>query len=66
MKVLVESPKCSGHGMCFATASHVFDLDDEGFALIQDSEIEVGPDLAAEARTGAMSCPEQAIRITEE
>lgn len=66
MKLLVESSKCSGHGMCHALAGEVFELDNEGFNTVRDAEIEISPELAEQAKYGALGCPEQAIRIISE
>jgi ferredoxin len=65
VKVRVDSSKCSGHGMCFGSASEVYQLDDEGFAAVQDVDIDVLTGLEEQARLGALSCPEQAISVSE-
>jgi ferredoxin len=54
---------CCGHARCYEVAPNLFDLDDEGRAVIlrqpaTASELD-------EAQKAAMACPEQAIRIEE-
>ena len=61
MKIVVDTDKCAAHGRCFAVASEVYDVDDDGFNAM--SETEVPPGLEELAREGASSCPEQAIKL---
>lgn len=63
MRVEVDSGKCSGHGQCNAIAPEVYDLDDDGYCLINDPEVPAG--LEEAARDGAQACPELAITVTE-
>lgn len=51
--------------MCFAAASQVYQLDDQGFASVQDEDIDVPGGLEDDGRLGALSCPEQAISVDE-
>ena len=63
MKVIVDHVRCNGHGMCLLRAPQVYELDDEGYNRM--APFEVPPGLESEARLGARSCPELAIRIEE-
>ena len=63
MRVVVDRPKCSAHGRCYAVASDFYDVDDDGYNLLTD--VEVPADLEKSARRGADSCPERAITIIE-
>jgi ferredoxin len=60
--VHVDRSLCAGHALCAARAPEVYKLDDEGFC-VSDGTI-VGPELAKQARLGALVCPEGAIDLT--
>lgn len=63
MKAICDQQLCQGHGRCEATAPEVYTLDDNGY--LANEVTEVPPGLETQARLGAASCPEQAIRIVE-
>ncbi len=64
MHYLVDADTCQGHGQCYVLAPQVFASDEEAFNAARGKLIPVPPELEAEARLGAESCPEQAIRLT--
>ncbi|MET9491231.1 ferredoxin [Nocardia sp. NPDC006630] len=61
MRITIDTAKCSGHARCWATASEVFDLDDNGYALPLDADVPKALENAA--RAGAQACPEGAITV---
>lgn len=63
MKIVIDTGRCSAHGRCFAVASDVYDVDDDGFNAMDGTEVPAG--LEASAREGASSCPERAITLVE-
>lgn len=63
VRVKVHPGLCEGHGVCRRFAPTIYQLDDEGYLDLH--RVEVGPDLAADARFGAMACPAMAITIEE-
>jgi ferredoxin len=63
MRAICDVALCQGHGRCEALAPEVYVLDDNGYLTTE--VIEVPPGLEAQARLGAESCPEQAIRLEE-
>jgi ferredoxin len=63
MRITVDHDICSGHGRCAAVAPDVYTLDDAGFCAVTTLDVE--PELAAAARTGANNCPERAITIED-
>ena len=65
MKVKVGNV-CTGHGLCFASASLVYELDDEGFNVASGGEVDVPAGLEEDARLGMLSCPEQAISVVSD
>ncbi|MGH3962245.1 MAG: ferredoxin [Pseudonocardiaceae bacterium] len=62
MRVEVDPNICEGHGQCNAVAPEVYDLDDDGYCLIRNPEVE--PDLEHHAEEGALACPVRAITVT--
>nr|WP_271213878.1 ferredoxin [Rhodococcus wratislaviensis]GLK41153.1 hypothetical protein GCM10017611_80280 [Rhodococcus wratislaviensis] len=63
MKYVVDPALCTGHGQCFARASAVYSLDDEGFNATMGVPVDVPPNLEDEAREGVQACPEGAIML---
>jgi ferredoxin len=63
MRVQVDRARCQGHARCWAEASELYLLDDDGYSAIDD--VEVPPGLEEAARRGADACPERAIAIVE-
>ena len=61
MRLTVDETRCAGHGACLATCPEVFDLSDEGYAVVLVDE--VPPDLQAPAGLAARQCPEGAIAV---
>lgn len=62
MRVEVDLTMCEGHGQCNAVAPEIYDLDEGGNCLINNSE--VPRDLESQAEQGALACPMLAITIT--
>ncbi|PZS38689.1 MAG: ferredoxin [Pseudonocardiales bacterium] len=62
MRVEVDPSVCEGHGQCNAVAPEIYDLDEGGYCLINNSE--VPRDLESQAEQGALACPMLAITIT--
>jgi ferredoxin len=62
MKVSVDEDRCQGHARCWAICPEVFDLDDEGHAVVITPD--VPSELEAKAREAADNCPERAITVT--
>ena len=63
MKVIVHKEKCQGHTVCMLGAPDVYELNDDGFNVMDP--FEVAPGLEEQARKGAKACPEMAIEIVE-
>jgi ferredoxin len=63
VRVSVDRERCTGHALCRAMAPDVYVLDELGYNVTLDSQ--VPPELAEQARRGALSCPESAITIEE-
>jgi ferredoxin len=59
VRIEIDREKCMGSGNCGFWAPGVFDLDDEGIAIVVD------PDAAPEEKIllAAEGCPTQAITV---
>ena len=64
MKINYDRDACQGHNRCYLLAPEVFDVDDEGYAILL-IEGDVPPELEDKARLSADNCPEYAITIEE-
>ena len=61
MKILLDRPRCEGHGLCEEAAPGLMHLDDDG-ELVLDHE-EVDGDLLAAANAAVRVCPVAALRL---
>jgi ferredoxin len=62
MRVTLDRDACQGHNRCYLLAPELFDVDDEGYAvLVGDGSVPVG--LEDKARLAADNCPEFAITV---
>ena len=61
MRVRVDVDRCQGHGVCAVTSPDLFDLRDDGKAVVLAGE--VGSRQLDGARAAEASCPELAISI---
>lgn len=63
MKVKVGVANCVGHARCAAVAPDVYDLDDNGFNVTPEKEVDES--LRAQAIRGMRACPERVISIED-
>lgn len=61
MKILLERPRCEGHGLCEEAAPDLMHLDDEGELVIDRDEIDDAQRDRAQAAVRV--CPVAALRI---
>jgi ferredoxin len=63
VRVRINPIRCTGHGTCAARSSHVFGLDQWGFAFVlaEFQDTDLPEDLEQEACAAATQCPEGAI-----
>ena len=59
MKVQVDDDRCRGHAACCAICPNVFDIGDEGFAVVLEPDVPT--ESQAAVRYAAANCPERAI-----
>jgi ferredoxin len=63
MKVHVDANVCAGFGVCLGLCPEMFQLHDDGFAIVVVSE--VPPDLEDAVREAVSQCPARAISLSE-
>ncbi|MEU8754426.1 MULTISPECIES: ferredoxin [Streptomyces] len=63
MKLLLDSTRCQGYGLCQEPAPELIDLDEWGYAQPRVTEVPPGDREAAEAAVAA--CPNSALRLVK-
>jgi ferredoxin len=63
MKVRVDVARCAGHARCWAVAPEVYELDDNGFNVTAEKDVD--PSLRPQAIRGMRACPEKIITIED-
>lgn len=61
MRIVVDRPRCEGHGLCEEAAPQLMHLDDEGELVLDREEVD-GADIAL-AQAAARVCPVAALRV---
>ena len=67
MKITFDRDACQGHNRCHQLAAELFDVDEEGYAILRTDRL--GPDgtvpaeLEEQAVLAADNCPEYAITV---
>lgn len=64
MRLVVDRPRCEGHGLCEEAAPQLMHLDDEGELVVDRDEFEEGSADAAAASAAARVCPVAALRLS--
>ncbi|AZQ32555.1 ferredoxin [Streptomyces cyaneochromogenes] len=63
MKLLLDSTRCQGYGLCQEPSPELIDLDEWGYARVRAAEVPSGGEDAAEAAVAA--CPNSALRLVK-
>jgi ferredoxin len=63
MKATVDADACTGCGLCIDACPEVFEMGDEGVAVVKVTE--VSPDDEDSCKEAADGCPVEAIQIEE-
>jgi ferredoxin len=64
MKVRVDPGVCAGFGVCLGLSPEVFELHDDGYAIVRVSE--VPQQLENAVRTAVNQCPSGAISLDDD
>lgn len=64
MKINFDRDACQGHNRCYMLAPELFDVDDEGYAILL-VEGDIPDELADKAQLTVDNCPEYAITIED-
>jgi ferredoxin len=64
MKVHVDSKVCAGFGVCVGICPEVFELHDDGYAIVTVGE--VPPELEDAVRQAVNQCPARAISLSDD
>lgn len=63
MKLLLDSTRCQGYGLCQEPAPELIDLDEWGYAQVRESAVREDGEEAAAAAVAA--CPNSALRLVK-
>ncbi len=61
MRIVLDRPRCEGHGLCEEAAPRLMHLDDDGELVLDREEIDEAD--AALANAAVRVCPVAALRI---
>lgn len=64
MKVRLEQSRCVGHAQCYAVDPELFPIDDSGYSVLEEREVE--PEDEPKTREGVAACPELALVLEED
>ena len=62
MRIDFDRSACQGHNRCYLLAPELFDVDDDGYAVLRVPG-EVPAELEAKAQLCVDNCPEYAITL---
>lgn len=61
MKILLDRPRCEGHGLCEEAAPDLMHLDDDGELVLDVPEVDDAQ--AGQARAAVRVCPVAALKV---
>lgn len=64
MKVHLDAGICAGFGVCLGLCPEVFELHDDGYAVVMVSEVPA--ELEDAVRKAAIQCPSNAISVSDD
>jgi ferredoxin len=59
MRVRLDKAKCVGHAQCYAVDRELFPIDDLGYSILEEHDVEPGDE--QRTRDGVAACPEIAL-----
>lgn len=67
MQITYNRSACQGHNRCYMLAPEIFDVDDNGYAILRlgdGTTSDIPAELRDKASLTANNCPEFAIEVT--
>ncbi|MEZ5349399.1 MAG: ferredoxin [Microthrixaceae bacterium] len=64
MRIEYDRDACQGHNRCYLLAPEVFDVDDEGYAVLRITG-EIPSELEEKTKLAVDNCPEYAITVVQ-
>ncbi|MEU1199710.1 ferredoxin [Streptomyces sp. NPDC005813] len=61
MKIVLDRPRCEGHGLCEEAAPHLMHLDDDGELVLDREQLDTAD--TALANAAVRVCPVAALRL---
>jgi ferredoxin len=61
MKIILDRPRCEGHGLCEEAAPRLMHLDDDGELVLDVEDVEAAEDIDA-AKAAVRVCPVAALK----
>ncbi|WP_448070588.1 ferredoxin [Georgenia yuyongxinii] len=62
MKIILDRPRCEGHGLCEEAAPRLMHLDDDGELVLDVEVVEEAADVDA-AKAAVRVCPVAALKL---
>lgn len=63
MKILLDRPRCEGHGLCEEAAASLMHLNNDGELVLDVDQVEDGTPQAAAALAAVRVCPVAALSL---
>ena len=64
MKIILDRPRCEGHGLCEEVAPKLMHLDDAGELILDVENVDDGDQAAVDAAKAAVRvCPVAALKL---
>ncbi len=63
MRIVLDRPRCEGHGLCESVAPELMHLDDEGELVLDLEEFAEGSRELADAGAAVRVCPVAALTL---
>jgi len=63
VRIVLDRPRCEGHGLCEEAAPALMHLDDDGELVLDVADVEAGSPEAAAASAAVRVCPVAALSL---
>jgi len=66
MRIVADTARCEGHGVCVNQAPGLLDLDDDDMVVVLETGTDFDTAALSDAQRAVESCPVAALRIGSE